>query len=250
MSFTPDGEEQGHRTVTRIVNILEHVSAAPHGVRLNELAEALGAPKSSIHGLLKGLVNESFLAFQDNTYHIGVAVDRIAPLSKRTLIQLADTSMTKLLDSYNETIVLSTLVGGTLTYIATKESTHPIRFVPPHNRPRHPRPSASLKILLAESSDRDAMLYLSNSMGNREARDALTELDTIRSTGIAFNRGETYEGMSAAAAAIRTVDGVVACLSMGGVTERMAPALEDIGQAVLAEAQELSREYSALTREH
>lgn len=245
---TEAGRDGSHRTVSRVVRILQFVATAPNGARLNELAESLDAPKSSIHGLVKGLEQEGFLTLRNGQYRIGAAVDRIAPRSQRSLIELAEPAMAALHASYNETVVLSTLVGGTLMYIATRESTHPIRYVPPRRRPQLPRPSASLKILLADFQEREARMYLSRTLAHDEVESLIAEMVAVRESGIAFNRGETYEGMSAAAAAIRTPDGIVACLSVGGVTERMSSGLEHIGESVLHEAREISRAYSAMTR--
>src|SRR4051795_8483300 len=58
-----------HRTVTRAVAIMELVAVGePGGVRLGALAGPLGAPKSSIHGLAKGLVAVGYLREQDGRY--------------------------------------------------------------------------------------------------------------------------------------------------------------------------------------
>ena len=45
-----------HRTVSRVMAVLEAVVASePNGLRLADLADMLDAPKSTLHGLAKGL---------------------------------------------------------------------------------------------------------------------------------------------------------------------------------------------------
>jgi hypothetical protein len=51
-----------HRTVTRIVRILESVArSGENAVGLAALARELDAPKSSVHGFVRGLCAEGYL---------------------------------------------------------------------------------------------------------------------------------------------------------------------------------------------
>jgi hypothetical protein len=51
---------QNHRTVDRVTRILEEVVYKP-GMTFAELARALDAPKSSVHGFLSGLLAQGWL---------------------------------------------------------------------------------------------------------------------------------------------------------------------------------------------
>lgn len=231
-----------HRTVSRIALILQRVASSPDGLRLNDIAQALDAPKSSVHGLVKGLVEVGFLEFTNGHYVRGEGLDRITPANQRTLIHLAEPRMSKLLSTFNETVVLSTMLGDSLTYLLTMESTHPIRYVPPHVRPDIGVPSASVKIFLANVPDEQVRSYLSSRVREPDRRDAiLAEIETARSTGVAYNRGDTYTGMSAAAAAIRNEVGVMACIAVGGVSARMDHQLVAIGNATLQTCDDIGR---------
>jgi IclR family transcriptional regulator, acetate operon repressor len=50
-----------HRTVDRVIQILETVSLSPRGITLAELATALGAAKSSVQELTNGLLARGYL---------------------------------------------------------------------------------------------------------------------------------------------------------------------------------------------
>ena len=78
------GAAKAHRTVSRVTTILELAAANRSGVRLTELATALDAPRSSVHGLVKGLVATGYLREEGGTYRIGPAINSLlaaAPLT-------------------------------------------------------------------------------------------------------------------------------------------------------------------------
>src|SRR2546425_5302509 len=64
---------QNHRTVDRVTRILEGVACRP-GMTFAELARALDAPKSSVHGFISGLLANGWLYEQDHRFYLGPAV--------------------------------------------------------------------------------------------------------------------------------------------------------------------------------
>lgn len=64
---------QNHRTVDRVTRILEEVVYKP-GMTFAELARALNAPKSSVHGFISGLLAKGWLYEADHRFYPGPAV--------------------------------------------------------------------------------------------------------------------------------------------------------------------------------
>src|SRR4026209_2324482 len=60
-----------HRTVDRVIGILETVSLSPRGVTFAELANALDAAKSSVQELTNGLLARGYLVEEDGRFHLG-----------------------------------------------------------------------------------------------------------------------------------------------------------------------------------
>ena len=60
-----------HRTVDRVIEILETVSLSPRGVTLAELAAALDAAKSSVQELTNGLLARGYLIESERRFHLG-----------------------------------------------------------------------------------------------------------------------------------------------------------------------------------
>src|SRR5699024_2811327 len=132
------------------------------------------------------------------------------------LIALGKQRLNSLRNRFNETTVLSVFADAELRYLASAESTHPLRYIPPDSRPLSGLPSASQKIFLAQLTDPEATHILSKALSPAQFKKCKLELEEIRSSGIAFNHGETMVGMSAVAAGIFNNTQLVACLSIGG----------------------------------
>ena len=64
---------QNHRTVDRVTHILEEVVYSP-GMTLAELVRVLGAPKSSVHGFIRGLLAKGGLHQEQHRFYLGPAV--------------------------------------------------------------------------------------------------------------------------------------------------------------------------------
>jgi len=62
-----------HRTVDRVTQILEEVTYRPR-ITFTGLARALQAPKSSVHGFVRGLLAKDWLYEDDKRFYLGPAI--------------------------------------------------------------------------------------------------------------------------------------------------------------------------------
>src|SRR6478752_4943581 len=69
---TVERAPQNHRTIDRVTRILEEVVYSP-GMTFAELARALDAPKSSVHGFIQGLIAAGWLHEDGRRYYLGPA---------------------------------------------------------------------------------------------------------------------------------------------------------------------------------
>jgi len=72
-SQSDTGGPATHRTIDRVTQILEEVVYHP-GIGFAELARALDAPKSSVHGFIRGLQAKGWLYESDRRFYLGPAV--------------------------------------------------------------------------------------------------------------------------------------------------------------------------------
>ncbi|GAA3931903.1 IclR family transcriptional regulator [Microbacterium soli] len=241
-SFAPGGgsHPQEHRTVNRIAAILEIAAAEDEGVRVPLLTRLLGAPKSSIHSLVKGLVAAGYLTETDGRYTIGPAVSALLGTPARTLPETARPYLDSLRDRFNETVMLAEPVGGSIVYVDSAESTQPIKYSTPLHIRRPVYPISTGKVILAHSSAQRVNAFLAAEADEDRREQIAAELRSIRAAGVALNRGETIPEVHAAAAPIFVGTQLVGSLAIAGPTTRVRPILDEISKAVIEACAEIS----------
>jgi DNA-binding IclR family transcriptional regulator len=232
-----------HRTVSRVVAILEAAAAEPGKLRLHSLAALLDAPKSSIHGLVKGLIAAGYLVEEDDgTYAIGPAVGLLLGPSRPTLAAVARRAMTELHKRWNESVMLAYRVGDSVVYADMIESTQVIRYAAPLRQRRPLYPTSSGKCFLAFATPAWRQAYLAEHLADpREREAAARELDQVRREGFARNCGETIPDVYAIASPLLAGGKPLACISIAGPGSRMTDRLADIADDVRAVTAEASR---------
>lgn len=239
---TGTGAEAGHehRTVTRVTSILEvAAAAAPGSVSLADLAAALDAPKSSVHGFAQGLVAVGYLVTDGSSYRIGPAAALLS-WPRLSVVDATRPLMTRLRDRFGESVTLSELAGKSYVYVATVESAQAIRYVPALRR-RPLYPSSPGKVFLAAMPLPRQFAYLRASLEGQDAvRAAEQDLAEVRRQGVAFNRGETLPDVTGVAVPVSNGGTVMAALGLAGPTSRMTAKLDETAEAVREAAAEIS----------
>lgn len=222
--------------------ILEAAAATEGGIRLATIAQDLNAPKSSVHGLIKGLVAVGYLTEANGRYLVGPGIQTlIQPSDQPPLAYLARDVMTRLRDRFNETSMLGMRVGDSIVYLASAESTQIIRYTGPLHQRRPLFPTSMGKVYLAEMRPAQLERYLARRVPDADRIVSyLAEFEEIRRTGVALNHGETVPDVLGAAAAIRRSGRVLACVSLAGPVHRLQPREAQVADAVRAAAAEIS----------
>lgn len=231
-----------HRTVSRVMSLLELVIASePAGLRLADLAEMLGAPKSSIHGLAKGLAATGYLREHQGRYFTGPA---LALLSAGTgdVAATYRHALEELSGTWNETATLATLAGESVVYLAIVEPKQTIRASPPVHQRRPLWPGSSGKVFLAFMEPTKRERYINRTYKDVDERARINaELETIRARRFAFNFGEMDPALYSVSSPI-LVRGMETTLAIGvsGLGVRMADRMDEIADSVKRAAQNLS----------
>lgn len=224
----------GPQSVGRILAILDGLADERGGATLSELAENTGAPKTSLVGLLAGLVAEGcLLRDKAGRYFLGPRFLSLAmrALAGRELTALARPILVDLVETTGETAVLGVLAPDAelATYLDKVESSNSIRYAVMIGERRELYCTAVGKVLLANFEAERLKRYLTSSE-RRQFTDStitgddelLAELAHVRRDGIARSINERVTGASGLAAPIYSSDGaVVAALVIAGPSERM-----------------------------
>jgi DNA-binding IclR family transcriptional regulator len=233
-----------HRTIDRVAAILEQASADPdHGVSLAGIATALEAPKSSIHGLLNGLLSVGYLVERDGRYVIGPGLGALLRASAdRALGVTARRELERLNAATEETVLLGVQVGSTVVYTDQLESPHLIRYAAPIHQRRPLLTTSMGKVFLADMDERQVRRIARGQTGAEvDVETLLAELDEVRHLGYSTNHLEMRDGITALAAGVRDADGrLAAAIAVRGPTFRMSDRVERCAQELLQTAAAVS----------
>jgi DNA-binding IclR family transcriptional regulator len=175
MDASPQGAEGlaergvGPMSATRVPQIFSALSAAERPVGLTQLSRTLNVPKTSLIGLLRGLVHARFLVFSDGAYGLGpnaFILGRALVEAGRRLHYTSDIireGMRELSSRTGETVLFAVLNGNdpwSMIYVDIAESRDPIRLTVSIGDQRPLYCNAGGRVFLAERSDEEVIRYL------------------------------------------------------------------------------------------
>ncbi len=193
----------------RTASVVDVVALSPKGMPLNDIAKAVELPASTVHRIVKSLVDIDYLAYDQSTkiYQLGSRIDRIFQLSvgRGSVAMLGKPLLKSLAQEFGEIAFIGRLSDHRVDVVALempqfKESTlvHPGRELPLHA-------TASGKALLAYQEKDFVDQVLANPMKRYQPgtlvdrRKVRSELSLVRDRGYAVHDGEYDEGVYALA---------------------------------------------------
>jgi DNA-binding IclR family transcriptional regulator len=241
-----------HRTVDRVVQILDTVSVSPRGVTLAELAAALDAAKSSVQELTNGLLARGYLIEDEHRFHLGPGPFILAArANKAAALTLDHQLVTELAETLACTVLVGIRVGDAIVFVDhVGEESPSLTFVARAQTRRPLYTSAAGKTLLANLPD-DEMYRLLDLAGPDHAdavRQFLAELPDIRSRRLAFNRGATLPGAFAVATPLLAPDGSAIAAISAALDRAQADRLDDLGEQLKQTVATLGPKYWPQTR--
>ncbi|MBT6094775.1 MAG: IclR family transcriptional regulator [Rhodospirillaceae bacterium] len=220
--------------MSRIFAVLEILVAVPKGATLSELAAQAGAPKTSLVGLLAGLIAEGCLVRdRDGRYSLGPRFVSLATrvVAGRELTMVARPILADLMQATGETAVLGAVAPDMelVTYLDKVESDNPIRYAVTVGERRDLYCTAMGKVLLAYFETSRLKRYFKDTKRQQFTETTITtaaglmsEMKGIRSSGIATTDNERVAGASGVAGPVFSGDGaVVAGVMIAGPSDRM-----------------------------
>lgn len=217
-----------HRTVSRVVGILEAVARARRPVSLSALASDLDAPKSSLHGLVAGLLHRGYLSEGDGGYRLGAGAHALLAPAGTSLPLLLGETCAEIAVRTGETVTVATRVGDrAVVYVHAEPSAFEVCYRPRLRERRPILPTSAGKLFLAADHDRESALALAGEDDRRRYRD---EIGAIHETGMAFNRGETVSDLGAVAVGVYEEHRLTAGITVAGPLSRVEGRLEYFGR--------------------
>ncbi|WP_009882836.1 IclR family transcriptional regulator [Brevibacterium aurantiacum] len=219
-----------HRTVTRIVRILE--SAARSGdtaVSLAALSRELDAPKSSVYGFVRGLCAEGYLDEVPNGYVLGTGVAHVLGPAENSIVLLIEDVLSEISARTGETVTVAVRVADSIVYVHSLPADFEVCYVPQLKirRPLLPTSSGKLFFALAPKPGDEKLLA---GFEQSQRSQLNTELPSIRTTGTALNLGETVPDVAAIAVGVFVDSTLSAAITIAGPITRTEPHLQHYGE--------------------
>ncbi|MGK5683116.1 IclR family transcriptional regulator [Actinoplanes sp. URMC 104] len=224
------------KSAARTVDVLELMaSRGNEPVRLRELSDALGAPRSSVYALLRTLVERGWVRTDASgtLYSIGIRalLAGTTYLDFDPLLRIVQPHVNELSVKLDETIHYGRLHGADIVYLATHESSQYLRPFSRVGR-RLPAYSTALgKALLAErldvEGDDSVVAHLPSTLAPltphtlTDAEALTTDLKAVRERGYSIDRQENLLGVVCFGVALRVASVPVDAISCSVPVERL-----------------------------
>ncbi|MGH9341944.1 MAG: IclR family transcriptional regulator [Acidobacteriota bacterium] len=226
-------EQKQVKSAGRVLDILELLTNAQHGLKLSDISRELELPVSSTHGLIRTLLRRGYLERNSShkTFKLGLKVLEIGSvyLQGIDVVEEAKPVMKELVQICNETINLAILERTDIIYVAKEEGSQSMRLISYVGK-RLPAHATSLgKILLSEyKEDEIDSLYQDHVLEKLTPKTVCDlnqlkgELELIRQKGYGYDNEESTEGLKCMGAPIFNHENkIVAALSISIPTVRL-----------------------------
>ena len=239
--------------LARVLRALRSLADEPDGLTLAQLMVQLGAPKTSVHSLLRGLAAEGYLQRHDALYRLGPEsfVLGAALVAARSLAIVATPFLLDARAQSGETVLLAVIdrAAGRLTYTQIVESHKPVRYTVPVGTTRPLFATSAGRVLLAFQEDAWRRDYLKTAdlraLTDRtvtDRRQLARILDRVRAAGFASTIGEVTPDVAGFAAPIfEPGDRVNTALIVAAPIERGRAAAERLTRITIDTAGLLSQ---------
>lgn len=239
------------KSADRTLEILEVLAAADQRLSLGELSRDLGIPKSSLHAILRTMVNRRWVDVDASgaRFSLGVRALHVGAsfVDSDDVVTSAQPVLDWLSEQIREAVHLGRLDGSDIVYLAKRESVHPLRLFSAIGRRLPAHATALGKSLLAQRSNDDVERLLSWPLPALTPRTITTrgallaELEKIRAQGFAVDNEENAQGIRCFAVALEIQSPPHDALSASVPTIRLDPERETSIVALLTEARRRMR---------
>lgn len=223
MEIVKDGKAQGPELsgdtpTLRLFALLEFVAAKDRRHTLQDLVEATGLPKPTVHRMLQQLEGAGLLRRESDGRHYGTGT-RLRRFAENLLFNdsrhgARHAVLRHLVEEIGESCNLTALSGSEVVYLDRVETAAPLRFyLQPGSRvPVHC--SASGKVFLAQMTPAQRRRLLASAPLEAYTPKTLVKLDAlereihrVQKDGFAFDNEEFLPGLLCIAAAVPAVHG-------------------------------------------
>ncbi|MFI6601179.1 IclR family transcriptional regulator [Nonomuraea sp. NPDC050536] len=198
------------KSAERTVRILEALAASPDKLTLSELQQRTEFPRSSLHALMRTLVELNWVETDGSAFGIGphALLTGTAYLDKDPALPLAQETLEDLRAETGHTAHFARRDEAHVLYLATRESREAHHVIPRVGRRLPAHVTALGQVLLAQLTDDEVKALLPDPLPGL-TEHSLTDLaklsgalDQVRTRGWAYEREQGTVGVACVAVAV------------------------------------------------
>lgn len=193
--------------VSRAAAILRVLSSTH--VSLGYIARATGLPRSTVQRLVNALAVEELVEVTNDGVSLSWGIMRLAEAAQSSLLAKFRAALETMFQETHETVDLSTIYGKEVAFIEKIHSDQEIRVVPKMGRPMPLHAMSNGKAMLSVMTKSEMRSLIGTkpvkmtSHTKTHIPDILTEIETVKMTGFAYDFEEHSDGVCCIASPIR-----------------------------------------------
>lgn len=242
-----EDSRSGIQVIARAAAILRSLKNESEGLSLGQIADRVGLPRSTVQRIVGALQAEGFViaASPDRGIRLGPEIGALAESARIDALEMLRPYLVDLARRTRETVDLAIFRSKRLVFVDQIAGTHRLRTVSFVGESFPLCDTANGKACLAKLSDRQVLARLSEEQP-AIAEDPVrlqayqAEIETVRQTGLAFDRDQHTDGISAVGAAFYDLQGDLYAISLPTPTARFSAHEDKL-------AKELSRSIAQIT---
>lgn len=213
-------KNQGIQVISRAAGILRLLGQEKDGLSLGQIARAVELPRSTVQRIVSALAHEGFVSNSGGYGGItlGSEIHNLANASSYDLRDRIRPFMKQIAERTGETVDLAVLDKGSMLFIDQVVGSQRLRTVSSIGERFPLTTTANGKAALATLDQASAAKLMiaeieGQDLPDRTLASLLIELEEIRAHGLAVDRDEHTDGISAIGMAVRDANGDVYSIS-------------------------------------
>jgi len=231
---------QGVQVISRAAEILRILKKDNAGLSLGQIAERVHLPRSTVQRIVNALLAERLVmaSSAEGGLRLGSEIQSLAAAGRINMAELVRPVLTDLCKKTDETVDLAAFRDNQMVFVDQVVGSHRLRTVSAVGEVFPMTTTANGKAALAQMED-DVVVALAApelkaEEGNtRPLSKFLKEIEDIRVKGIAWDRNEHSDGISAAGFAFKDPMGQIYAVSVPVPSHRFAALEEQLATLLL-----------------
>jgi IclR family acetate operon transcriptional repressor len=248
-----DSTASGIRVIARAADILRILGQNPDGLSIREIGKSIGVPRSTVQRMVEALDKESFVisASFNGGVRLGPGLIALAGLAKPfNVVEIAYPVIRQFAKDVGETVDLTVLDRDKMVVVDQAPGIHPLRAVSYVGGTLPLHCTATGKAVLAALPEEQlAKLSKTLKLERRTSNTILRwdklerELEWVRKHGFAYDREESFEGITAVGVALVGRSNQYAAVSVPVPSNRFASIEKTLVSMIIERSQQLQKRF-------